>query len=531
MTPQDTVTATTLAPTMHVGLLNSLRTIRGWIVVVSLGLAIYVAIGSLTWPMGRDQGIFTFAGEAILDGGVPYKDAWDIKGPLTHYTYAFALAAFGRHEVSIRIFDLCAILSCCWILRQLILRLNEGDRLGAHYAIALFALAYYSIGFWCTAQPDGWGGILVAATVGLLLYSTWTRRTVMLISGALIASATLLKPTFALFISLPLLFPSNEPTRIAQHLRLCLWCLVAFSGVLCMFMLAFFELSDGPQDFLDVMQFLVGSYAPSRNISDQLRVAFLVLYAISPIPYLLALLGIWRLYRQKRRVAKILGAWLAVSVLDVVIQGRYFQYHWIPALISTIPAAGVAAARGEFKWLQSGRDYVRSTLLALAVLFVVIAPNNIYGLFDSYRWPAYALGLYGEQPYKAKITHGWPYTTYVNISHYVATHSRSTDKVLLWGFDTVINVLSGREAPTRFGVSYPLVVPGPVESKYRRLFMSEISRDPPVFIILDAKEPWDLVDLTGLQLLDHFPEFNGFLHRRYRFEFETNGFQVWTLIR
>ena len=38
--------------------------------------------------MGADQGLYAYVGERILQGELPYVDAWDQKPPAIHYTYA-----------------------------------------------------------------------------------------------------------------------------------------------------------------------------------------------------------------------------------------------------------------------------------------------------------------------------------------------------------------------------------------------------------------------------------------------------------
>lgn len=39
----------------------------------------------------RDSGVFLYIGNAILDGGIPYRDVWDHKGPLVYYINALGL--------------------------------------------------------------------------------------------------------------------------------------------------------------------------------------------------------------------------------------------------------------------------------------------------------------------------------------------------------------------------------------------------------------------------------------------------------
>ena len=64
------------------------------------GLAALAAVwvtASLSWPFGWDQGILAWAGDVIHQGGMPYRDAWDIKGPLAYYLYALAQWLFGKN--------------------------------------------------------------------------------------------------------------------------------------------------------------------------------------------------------------------------------------------------------------------------------------------------------------------------------------------------------------------------------------------------------------------------------------------------
>ena len=55
-----------------------------------------VLLPGLFYPLARDQGLFAYSGQVILDGGVPYQDLYEQKGPATHYTFALALALFGE---------------------------------------------------------------------------------------------------------------------------------------------------------------------------------------------------------------------------------------------------------------------------------------------------------------------------------------------------------------------------------------------------------------------------------------------------
>jgi 4-amino-4-deoxy-L-arabinose transferase-like glycosyltransferase len=129
-----------------------------------ISFLIVAALGTLFYPLGRDQGIFGWAGDVILKGGVPYLDAWDQKGPATYYTYALAQAAFGRNTWGIRVLDLLFVLAGCVFLRSLARQL--GGKSAGTLAAVLFACLYFRLGYWSTAQPDGWASIGWEARVG-----------------------------------------------------------------------------------------------------------------------------------------------------------------------------------------------------------------------------------------------------------------------------------------------------------------------------------------------------------------------------
>jgi hypothetical protein len=507
-----------------------LRTLPCQLTTVGFAIGIFVAVGSLTWPLGRDQANFAWVGRVILDGGVPYRDAWDVKGPLSYYLYALDLAIFGSNAVSIRVLDLISVLLCCWLLRRLILRLNGEDTFGANCATILFALLYYAGGFWCTVQPDEWGGMLILPVVMLLLDSPWTPRWIMLAAGGLVALAALFKPTFLLFLVLPVLCPAGDPTRWIDRLRLVGYYLLAFNLVIGASMLALSQLSGGLGDFSDLLRFLYFSYHPPRSLSSEwVALSFALWYGGLLIPLLLAPIGVVLMRRAGQgRSVTVIASWFALTVLLVVIQGRYWPYHWIPADIAIAALSGVVFTSAGRRLVVRGPGLLGSRALALLICMAALTLAGKPALLASYEWPSYVFGLETRYQYLTDVTTPWDYWAYERLSAYIVSHSDPNDRVLMWGWDAFVNVLSARKSPTRFGYSLPLVTAGPLHSRYRALFLAEIEHSPPRYIIVDAQEPWDLMDRTGLQLLEDFPEFRQFVSNRYTLVSKVNAFQLFT---
>jgi len=88
--------------------------------LVLYGYACLIAFSSLWWPMGRDQGILAWVGDTILNGGLPYRDAWDVKGPASHYVYALVGWLFGRNQWGIRLLDLLLVFAASLALWRLL---------------------------------------------------------------------------------------------------------------------------------------------------------------------------------------------------------------------------------------------------------------------------------------------------------------------------------------------------------------------------------------------------------------------------
>ena len=69
------------------------RTILHIAFLLIIAFSVLVSIAPNSHPVpGRDQGVYLYMGEKILDGGVPYRDIWDHKGPVIYYLNALGLS-------------------------------------------------------------------------------------------------------------------------------------------------------------------------------------------------------------------------------------------------------------------------------------------------------------------------------------------------------------------------------------------------------------------------------------------------------
>jgi hypothetical protein len=100
---------------------------------------------SLAYPFGPDQGVFAQIGRTILQGGLPIRDAFDVKPPVIYLLYALAEGMFGPNLWSIRVLDLLAV----FLTSTCLLNIFKDRRQGLT-AAALYPVVY----FICFSYPD-----------------------------------------------------------------------------------------------------------------------------------------------------------------------------------------------------------------------------------------------------------------------------------------------------------------------------------------------------------------------------------------
>lgn len=158
----------------------------------------------LTWPMAGDHGQLALIGDVIRDGGLPYRDAWTMKGPLALYAFAGIQLLFGRAMWGVRAFELLVLAAGGWAV-FLGARRFTGSR-AALWTAAGFVLSYASLRYQNIAQPDGWAGVLLAlAFLPLLGRTERPSAGLRVLGGALVGCATLIKPLYGIFLLVPAL--------------------------------------------------------------------------------------------------------------------------------------------------------------------------------------------------------------------------------------------------------------------------------------------------------------------------------------
>jgi hypothetical protein len=515
---------------------------HGWrklgYLLLALGFGLWGAM-TLGWPHGLDQGLYSWVGSVILDGGVPYQDAWEIKGPLTYLVNALAQAVLGHNEWGIRLVDLLGLAAALAAAYRVASRV--GGRFGGWCAALLFFGLYGESGFWHTAQPDGWFAMLllgVLAIAGradfLLRGARWPA-----VAGALLGLGALLKPPYALFL-LPLAVflwmqrrePGTSPVRSAVAAGLgflvpvaaVLGWLAAHAGGLA----AFAEIQ---------FQFNPSVYGAEASGAQWKALSLFVLYTpavLACVPVFVV--GVVTALARNRALGVMLALCAALAVLNVVLQAKYFSYHWHP--VRAVLAVGSGMGLGVLAELWRAARTQGAEVRPLGVLLAATAVLTL-GLAlerpvrDVIKWGTAVAGrrswrLYYEQvggPDKG----GAGYLAIREAADYVAAHTEPDDRVLVWGFNVLMNYLADRRSPSRFGYNLAFTRPArhPFLARYERELLADLEKSPPAYIVMSDRDQHALMERSSKDFLGDYPDLRRFVQTRFRLEAEVAGFEMW----
>jgi hypothetical protein len=480
---------------------------------------------SLRWPFSWDHGIFAWIGDTIVKGGIPYRDAWDVKGPLTFYVFAGVEAVLGKPMWAIRVFDLLVLLLTAVIAGRLARKLG-GPGAGSLAAL-LLSIQYLGSGYFETAQPEGWAGFLLLMSFAPFARNenATTARDV-IISSVLLGTCLLFKPTFAVLVVVPVAYVLLAPDLgVSAKLRTGALAITMFlvPTALC---IAWFAWRGGLGSLIDTyVRFnLVQSSIPVPGVDSSFHGAahrFAWRIYSNPVTVcggLLALIALQRLRRNRPRLAWVLAIGLAASFFCVFVQERYWnRYQWHPPYMLLTLLAAVGLGRmwhdgSDTRWRTVG--HVGAVGLG-AVLLIAMMPQPVN---EVHRWLQLQLGIISNEQYDAVFVHeSSTIKSSRNVAAFVRAHTEPSDRVLAWS-DPLVNYLSDRKPPGRFAFHVALNAPivTPFHQRYRAEFLRDFTRHPPRAFAIGLQDLDETGPLRPPNIGHQFPELRDRLLNEYR---------------
>lgn len=465
-------------------------------------LILVLGLPTLLYPYGRDQAMFAYVGSVWRHGGLPYRDAWDVKLPGVYAIYALV----GGVEWGPRLLDLLAsAVTAGALLRIGRIHSSSHDRQMSDRGLLAAVLAVvYTLGafdFWNLAQTETLIAPLSAMAVALGL----SRRP---IAAGLCAGCAAVIKTTAVVSVVPVLLccwlvAEEDGDRSAPSLVL----LTAAGWLIPAFVIVIYFGTRGGLPYLGELIATQREYAggdPRLSGHSPFDLIFqLGLAGYLPL-VLLSVVGIvGSLVRQLRSgtprtltLEWVVLAWWGIALAQVAVQRRFYLYHWA---VLTPPAAWFAAEWLVLLWSRRSRHTVSRLILVsgcAAMLGLALAPR-----WPSWCWAtAVVTGKMSVGEYRARHTGVFGYD--VRFARQAAEHIRRgsgpSDPVLVLGFEPEVYLYANRYAPTRQVSEAPIFGETSIREARRKAWFSEmladLERNPPLYLVdrdvPHVRPPW-----------------------------------------
>lgn len=482
---------------------------RAWIfVALAILLTLVVRVRLRDMPLERDEGEYAYAGQLLLQGVPPYKDAFNMKLPGTYVAYAASMAVFGKTPAGVHLG--LAIVNAATIWLMFLLGRKVLDSAAGATAAVTYALMSLS--------PDvlGLAGhathYVVLPAVGgilLLLRAVETRaRKFHFAAGILFGLAFVMKQHgvfFGLFggvfliwerCSARLLGPGNgglgsrrAPRRRAGEAMTLDWsalfkelavfsagCLLPYLGTCLWLWLAgvfpqfwFWTVSYGSK---------YASGIPLVKASDVTSATLRAIVGPNIVFWLLPWVGALMMWWDDRLDANrrfLLAALFLFSIASISV-GFYFRQHYF---ILLLPALALLIAMGVSRSLHLLRgDKSVELFLALSIVVVAVVAVGAVLIGNGRVWFTLTPKKAVEQVYASSI-----FGDTRDAAEFIRKNTKPDARIAVIGSEPEIYFYSGRRSATGHIYTYALMELHPYALTMQEEMIRQIEEAKPEYVV------------------------------------------------
>lgn len=517
-------------------------------------LAAYALLQILLMRFGRDQGIYAVVANTVLEGGMPYRDAWDFKPPGIFLVYTLARGVFGANEWGIRVVEVLAFGSLVPAMAVLSKRFF-GDLRPGLMGAAVAILVEAQLEFWHTAQPESFGGVL--AILGLVLSTwdlplegasaRWKPWVIWLGAGMLFGAAGLMKPHL---LGVAVVAAGHAAWRLRGRgagvsRQVQAFVSIGAGSVASLVLVLLWFAARGAYSDLHYTLFV---FAPGYAATTWQK-GYLIYFTYSALhgwlmgfSAVMAFGVVLSITLRAQAPREREGLWLIFlaalpQVLGIAVQSKFFPYHYG----SVLPFGALMAGPGLWKIWSRARawSWMGPTAYFLAAAIALDARSATRDLSETFgqrsweRTKALFAGsaereaLAGKQYSVADVS----YAANMRVAAWLRANTTPADRVFVWGFEPQIYDAAGRHPASRFIYN----VAQRVEWEHdwaRDGLMAELLRAPPKVIVVERGDVFPVVtgnhDDSASSLLG-FAQLHDLLETRYAFRESIQDFDLYVL--
>lgn len=513
---------------------------RAWIfVLLAILFSVAVRVRLRDMPLERDEGEYAYAGQLLLEGVPPYKEAYNMKLPGTYLAYAASMAVFGQTPTGIHLglaLVNAATIGLMYLLGRKLLDAAAGAVAAVTYALMSLSPDVLGLAGHATHYVvlPAVGGILLLL-VALEKHSLWRHFG----AGILFGLAFVMKQHgvfFGVFGGVYLIwtrwaaaklgtgdgglgtrrFPrrrasgsrrlNNESAMdwvglgkellcysagcLLPYLLTCLWLWTA--GVFPEFW--FWTVSYGSK---------YAAGLPMIKASDMVSTMLRTVVGPNLIFWLLPWVGMlmmwWddRLDRERRflLLALFLFSGLAISV------GFYFREHYFILLLPVLALLIAVAVSRSLQLLRG--DQSIELFLALGVVVVAVVATGAVLFGNGAVWYAASPQKAVEQIYRSTI-----FGDAREAAAIIATDTKPGDRIAVLGSEPEIFFYAHRRSAAGHIYAYPLMEAQPYAAQMQADMIAQIEQAQPAYVVfVNNPYSWLTRPESEKKLLDWWPRY------------------------
>lgn len=467
-----------------------------------------VAFGweSLTFPFGRDQGLYFYVGRGWLHGAMPYRDLLDQKTPGIYVLNAIAIALFGENMWGVRVLDLLVVVLTGIVAASFTAAPGERPLRGVRGGcIAMTSLLYFGyFNFWDTAQCELGYSMLGLASIWAAR-SAAVRSRAEVTAGLLASLAVIMKPPavwlgFAAFVVCLSRVRWREEGGRARAAITTVRFTASFLLPLLLLIL-YFGVHHALWAMADVVIGANRYYVTHESSIHSLRdvwEATLTYYRIyNPLGSVLLVGGLVATFihhrsndRDLRNRYLFCFLLCALGFAAVLMQKKFYTYHWGVVIGPAVALTGCLAADIS-RSLPAAHERRTVGISAVAlVLFLWRASDGGYQNWyvENDAALSWLSGRIDREAFTRHFDLPWldyRYHDDERVGLWLRAHSKPSDLVAVRGFEPAIYAVAQRECPGRF--FWTTFLTSPVRAYRREEWLAEddaaFARTPPRYIV------------------------------------------------